>query len=74
MSGFFYARRHDLALDAAKWITVPPNGKGINAKGDNIKGRPCLIDSETGEILGGAGGKFTGRHITGLKEKLKALS
>lgn len=29
MSGFFYARRHDLALDAAKWITVHPNGKGI---------------------------------------------
>lgn len=69
MSGFFYARRHDLALDAAQWITVHPNGKGINAKGDKIKGRPCLIDSETGEILGGAGGKFTGRHISAMAQK-----
>lgn len=69
MSGFFYARRHDLALDAAKWITVHPNGKGINAKGGNIKGRPCLIDSETGEILGGMGGKFTGRHISAMAQK-----
>lgn len=25
-----------------------------------------LIDSDTGEILGGAGGKFTGRHISAM--------
>lgn len=42
------------AMDEAKWITVHPNGTGANAKGDPIKGRPLLIDGETGTILGGA--------------------
>lgn len=68
-AGLAFSHGAGMALDAAKWITVHPNGKGINAKGDNIKGRPCLIDSETGEILGGAGGKFTGRHISAMAQK-----
>ena len=50
-----------LALDEAKWITVHPNGK-------ENKGRPALLDSETGEVLGGMGGKFNGKHISAVPE------
>ena len=57
--GKAYARK--LTTDKAKWITVHPNGK-------ENKGRPALIDSETGEVLGGMGGKFTGRHISAIKQ------
>jgi hypothetical protein len=48
-----------LALDDPKWITVHPNGK-------ENKGRPALLDSETGEVLGGMGGKFNGKHISAV--------
>ena len=50
-----------LALDDPKWITVHPNGK-------ENKGRPALLDSETGEVLGGMGGKFNGKHISAVPE------
>ena len=50
-----------LALDDSKWITVHPNGK-------ENKGRPALLDSETGEVLGGMGGKFNGKHISAVPE------
>ena len=54
-----------LAADEARWITVHPGGKGPKANGKgNKKGRKALIDSETGEVLGGMGGKFNGRHIS----------
>lgn len=66
--GRAYARGRCLAQDAAKWITVHPNGKGVNAQGGDIKGRPALIDSETGKILGGMGGRFNGRHISAVKK------
>ena len=56
-------------MDEAKWITVHPNGTGANAKGDPIKGRPLLIDGETGTILGGAGGKFRGKKLSEMKSK-----
>lgn len=46
------------AQDEARWITVHPNGEGEG------KGRPALIDSESGVVLGGMGGKFTGKKIT----------
>ena len=45
--------------DEAGWITVHPNGPGT-------KGTPVKIDKETGEVLAGLGGKFTGRHISAL--------
>ena len=63
---FFAARIRDviLASDAAKWITVHPNGKGMTNSGENAKGSPVLLDEETGEVLGGMGGKFTGMHIS----------
>ena len=64
--GYVYGHGMLMAQDDAQWITVHPNGKGANANGDPIKGRPVLIDSDTGEILGGAGGKFTGRHISAM--------
>lgn len=64
--GYVYGHGVLMAQDEAQWITVHPNGKGANANGDPIKGRPVLIDSDTGEILGGAGGKFTGRHISAM--------
>ena len=64
--GMAWGRGVSMAQDDAQWITVHPNGKGANANGDPIKGRPVLIDSDTGEILGGAGGKFTGRHISAM--------
>lgn len=48
---------NSLAQDDAKWITVHPNGA-------ENKGSPVLLDDETGEILGGMGGKFNGKHIS----------
>ena len=41
-AGLAFSHGAGMALDAAQWITVHPNGKG----GDK-KGRPALIDSET---------------------------
>ena len=63
MKGFLYAlgrQKKKLAQDDAKWITVHPNGQGH-------KGRPALIDTASGEVLGGMGGKFNGRHISAVK-------
>lgn len=57
--GVRYAKSKTLAFDEAKWITVKPNGQ-------QHKGRPALIDSETGEVLGGMGGKFNGKHISAV--------
>lgn len=54
--GRAWARIQSLAQDADKWITVKPNG-------EENKGRPVLIDGETGTIKGGMGGKFTGKNI-----------
>lgn len=63
--GVAFSRRHgNLAEDEAKWITVHPNGKGLTSKGEKAKGRPVLIDGETGEVLGGMSGKFNGQHIS----------
>lgn len=63
--GIIYARgkahARQLANDDAKWITVHPNGK-------ENKGRPALLDSETGEVLGGMGGKFNGKHISAVPQ------
>ena len=50
-----------LTLDDPKWITVHPNG-------EENKGRPALLDSETGEVLGGMGGKFNGKHISAVPQ------
>ena len=59
--GMIYARgkahARKLTTDKAEWITVHPNGK-------ENKGRPALIDSTTGQVLGGMGGKFNGKHIS----------
>lgn len=57
---------HDSAIakDAPKWITVHPNGKGPTASGENAKGTPVLMEEETGEVLGGMGGKYNGVHIS----------
>lgn len=60
-----------LAQDEAKWITVHPNGKGMTKDGDKAKGQPVLIDGETGEVLGGMGGKFTGKHISAVPKRGK---
>lgn len=54
--GRAWARIQSLAQDADKWITVKPNG-------EENKGRPVLIDGESGTIKGGMGGKFTGKNI-----------
>lgn len=47
-----------------KWITVHPNGEGT-------KGTPVKIDSGTGEVLAGMGGKFNGKHIGDVGKNLK---
>ena len=52
------------AMDADKWITVHPNG----AEG---KGRPALIDGETGRVKGGMGGKFNGQKISEVKSSFR---
>ena len=65
--GYAYGHGASMAMDDAQWITVHPNGTGANAKGDPIKGRPLLIDGETGTILGGASGKFKGKKLSEMK-------
>lgn len=52
LRGVFFA-------DSERWITVHPNG-------ENGKGRPALIETDTGEVLGGMGGKFNGKHISAI--------
>lgn len=63
--GMIYAKgkahARKLTTDKAEWITVHPNGK-------ENKGRPALLDSETGEVLGGMGGKFNGKHISAVPQ------
>ena len=49
-----------IAKDEAKWITVHPNGP-------DAKGRPVLIDEESGKVLGGMGGKFNGETLSKKK-------
>lgn len=63
--------REVLAQDEAKWITVHPNGKGMTKSGDRAKGQPVLIDGSTGEVLGGMGGKFNGKHISAVPKQGK---
>lgn len=58
---------NSLAQDDAKWITVHPNGT-------ENKGRHALIDSNTGEVLGGMGGKFNGRHISSAHKRGDPMS
>lgn len=53
------------ALDDS-WITVHPNGK-------EVKGSRVLL-GESGEVKGGLGGKFTGRHISEVKGRAKSGS
>lgn len=54
--------RRKLANDAEEWTTVHPNGK-------ENKGQPVLIDGETNRILGGMGGKHTGKTIAEVKKE-----
>lgn len=70
-AGVAFYRGHALAQDAAQWITVHPHGKGLTAKGEKAKGQPVLIDGQTGEVLGGMGGKFKGRHISAVRQNGK---
>lgn len=56
-----FRKSHQLARDASKWITVKPNGK-------EGKGRPALIDDQTGRVLGGMGGKFNGKKINEVRK------
>lgn len=61
-----------IAQDEAKWITVHPGGTGRRADGDGMKGGThVLIDSETGQILGGMGGKHNGKTIAEVKQETK---
>ena len=70
-AGVAFYRGRALAQDAAQWITVHPHGKGLTAKGEKAKGQPVLIDGQTGEVLGGMGGKFKGRHISAVRQNGK---
>ena len=72
--GYVYGQGVLMAQDEAKWITVHPNGTGANANGDPIKGRPLLIDDETGSILGGMGGKGKGKKLTDFKTSRKKMT
>lgn len=66
--GMIYAKgkahARKLTTDKAEWITVHPNGK-------ENKGRPALIDSTTGQVLGGMGGKFNGKTMSQVKVSSK---
>ena len=60
-----YAHDKAISSDEPKWITVHPHGKGaINKNGEDIKGTHVLIESETGKVLAGMGGKYNKRHIS----------
>lgn len=72
--GYAYGHGASMAMDEAKWITVHPNGTGANANGEQIKGRPLLIDDETGTILGGMGGKGKGKKLTDFKTSRKKMT
>ena len=72
--GYVYGHGVLMAQDEAKWITVHPNGTGANANGEQIKGRPLLIDDETGAILGGMGGKGKGKKLTDFKTSRKKMT
>ena len=72
--GYVYGHGVLMAQDEARWITVHPNGTGANANGDPIKGRPLLIDDETGTILGGMGGKGKGKKLTDFKTSRKKMT
>ena len=72
--GYVYGHGVLMAQDEARWITVHPNGTGANANGDPIKGRPLLIDDETGSILGGMGGKGKGKKLTDFKTSRKKMT
>ena len=72
--GCVYGHGVLMAQDEARWITVHPNGTGANANGDPIKGRPLLIDDETGAILGGMGGKGKGKKLTDFKTSRKKMT
>jgi hypothetical protein len=62
-AGYEFSRKKKMAADSAQWITVKPNGQ-------ENKGRPVLIESTTGTILGGMGGRFNGQKV-GLMEAKK---
>lgn len=53
-----------IAMDAQRWITVFPNGR-------QNEGRPALIDSDTGKVLGGMGGKFNGVDIRKTRKEYR---
>ena len=72
--GMAWGKGVSMAQDEAKWITVHPNGTGANANGEQIKGRPLLIDDETGTILGGMGGKGKGKKLTDFKTSRKKMT
>lgn len=68
-----YAHDKAISSDEPKWITVHPHGKGaINKNGEDIKGTPVLIESETGVVLAGMGGKYNKRHISEACSKEKS--
>ena len=68
-----YAHDKAISSDEPKWITVHPHGKGaINKNGEDIKGTHVLIESETGEVLAGMGGKYNKRHISEACSKEKS--
>ena len=54
-----------IAMDAQRWITVFPNGR-------QNEGRPALIDSDTGKVLGGMGGKFNGTDIRKTRKEFQS--
>lgn len=45
-----------IIADELRWITIHPNGKGAKLSNgeEDVKGKPVLIDTETGKIVGGA--------------------
>ena len=53
------------AMDEDRWITVKPHGE----ESDDYQ--HIRIDSDTGEITAGLGGKFNGEHISALPQRGK---
>jgi uncharacterized protein len=58
---------HDSMAQDDRWITVHPHGKEVKP------GQPVLI-GEGGEVIGGMGGKFTGKNIKDVRGKAGAAA
>lgn len=67
--GLSLGRKSALAMDEPRWITV--GAKEAEGQRKKTGGSHVLIESTNGKILGGLGGRFTGKTIKQVKASSK---